>query len=81
MILKMVRTLFLLTLAIGFSTCGVNKYSEFNKTKKIITLGERKKKAIQLTFRTKLNASAEKVWSDFKKESFWIDMLKPKVIL
>lgn len=71
----------LLNIGILFSRCMTSNYTSFTKSKTSVLVDNKWKKATQLEFKTPIQASAETVWDEFKKKSFWIEMYQPRVRL
>lgn len=71
----------LLNIGILFSRCMTSNYTSFTKSKTSVLVDNKWKKATQLEFKTPIQASAETVWDEFKKRSFWIEMYQPRVRL
>lgn len=78
---KIGSVIILIIITFLYSGCLVNKHSSFTQSKTLVQIDEKWKKAFQLEFRTSIQVSADKVWSEFKQKGFWIKMYQPRVRL
>lgn len=81
--MKRLSSLLLYTFPITtFLSCTNSKNTQYTRSKTQITLPNGKvKKAIKLTLETTIDTSTEEIWNQFSTYPFWIETMKPKVIL